>query len=102
MSNPAANESQAPVLPEIKPCKHMEGLVSSLSDHSLHGPALWYTKFHVATCHSCSVALIALRSLRTRLAGLSRAGGEGGPALSEDRLEKIEKALDEIDRDRVS
>ena len=58
--------------PEIKPCEHMTGLVNQMADESLHGPALWYARFHVATCRSCAAALAALLAIRARLTMLTR------------------------------
>jgi len=99
MSQAQTEPNVAADYPEIKPCEHMAGMVSSLSDGSLHGVALWYTKFHVATCPKCTAALAALRTLRERLSALTHLGAmPQAIGLAPERRAKMEEAFEQIER----
>jgi len=55
---------------DLKPCRHMTGLVSSLADDTLTGIALWFTLRHIAGCPRCRNGLEYFHALRARLATL--------------------------------
>ena len=78
----------------IKPCKHMEALVSSLSDGSLHGAARWYTMWHLRVCSQCRAALEGFKTLRSRLKSFQDAHSE--PRIGNQ--ETILKRMDEVDK----
>jgi hypothetical protein len=81
---------------KMEACAHMESYVSALSDGSLSGLALWYTRWHLFTCRKCSAALRALRILRERLWKLGQSAGNSA-GLSGERRSAVEKAMDDID-----
>lgn len=54
----------------LKPCRHMTGLVSALSDDTLTGIALWFTLRHIAGCRGCRNGLEYFHALRARLADI--------------------------------
>ena len=89
-------DNRAPI-EKIEPCPHMENYVSALSDGSLKGLALWYTKWHLFTCRKCSAALRAMAILRARLWKLGQASG-ASTSLSRERRSAMEKAMDDIDK----
>ena len=82
---------------KIEACAHMESYVSALSDGSLSGLALWYTRWHLFTCRKCTAAFKALRILRERLWKLGQAAGNSA-GLSGERRSVVEKAMDDIDK----
>ena len=82
---------------DVQPCKHMEGMVSSLADGSLRGPARWYTQLHTMHCSQCRTALNHLRVVIDKVADLREDGPPGAERLQADRREGIERALDEVD-----
>ena len=88
-------ENKVP-LEKIEPCAHMESYVSALSDGSLKGLALWYTKWHLFTCRKCSAAFRGLRILRERLWKLGQSAGNS-TGLTGERRSVVEKAMDDID-----
>lgn len=82
----------------IKPCHHMEQAVSALSDGSLTGVALWYTRLHVAGCKQCSQALTAFQGLRTRLSQMHNASDSTVPiALSESKKLSLDEAMEDME-----
>jgi hypothetical protein len=88
-------ENRAPT-EKIEACAHMESYVSALSDGSLKGLALLYTKWHLFTCRKCTAAFRALRILRERLRNLGQFAGNSA-GLSGERRSVVEKAMDDID-----
>jgi hypothetical protein len=50
-----------------KPCPHMKGRLSELSDDTAKGLSRWYTQLHVGGCPGCMSTLTGLRRLRSRL-----------------------------------
>jgi len=55
----------------LKPCWHMQTLVSAWMDGKLTGVTRWYTKTHVAHCPQCDASVPFLRGLRERVHLLS-------------------------------
>ena len=53
---------------DLKPCRHMTGLVSALADDTLTGIARWFTTQHIAGCPRCANGLEYFHALRARLA----------------------------------
>jgi hypothetical protein len=83
---------------EIKPCHHMETLVSGLADGSLSGPARWYTWMHVSYCRKCHAALDAFRALRAHLGHWRSTESEPNTtALTPERRAALDAAMDRID-----
>jgi hypothetical protein len=56
----------------VKPCRHMESLVSAWVDGKLTGIARWYTELHVKGCPQCQSSLPFLRTLNFRLSALAQ------------------------------
>ena len=56
----------------VKPCRHMETLVSAWADGKLTGLARWYTALHVKGCPQCQSSLPFLQTLHFRLSALSQ------------------------------
>lgn len=56
----------------VKPCRHMETLVSAWVDGTLTGIARWYTELHVKGCPQCQSSLPFLRTLHFRLSALGQ------------------------------
>ena len=87
----------------VKPCRHMEGLVSAWVDGALTGLSRLYTEFHVRTCPQCTASLPFLRLLKGRLAGLPNAEPEKtevpAPALPAERWENVNDEWDRTDRE---
>jgi hypothetical protein len=92
----AANESELPAEQDVRPCKHMEGMVNSLADGTLHGPARWYTELHSLHCTQCRAAV---KNLRTVIATVKELGGdaEHRAPMPGARRADIERAMDEVD-----
>ncbi|HLJ56606.1 MAG TPA: hypothetical protein VKT77_16325 [Chthonomonadaceae bacterium] len=93
----SANESGLAVEQDVRPCKHMEGMVNSLADGTLHGPARWYTELHAMHCTQCRAAV---RNLRTVIATVKELGGEDArptAKMSDERRADIVRAMDEVD-----
>lgn len=55
---------------DLKPCRHMTGLVSALADDTLTGILRWFTTQHVAGCSRCHNGLEYFHALRVRLVTL--------------------------------
>ncbi len=75
----------------VKPCSHMETLVSAWVDGKLTGLARWYTEWHVKNCPQCQSSLPFLRTLHFRLSTL---GKDAAPEqqLSKQRWQAVEAA----------
>ena len=75
----------------VKPCRHMQTLVSAWVDGKLTGLARWYTERHVKDCPQCQSSLPFLRTLHFRLSAL---GKDAGPekTLSEQQWQAVEAA----------
>ncbi len=56
----------------VKPCSHMETLVSAWVDGKLTGIARWYTALHVKGCPQCQASVPFLRTLHFRLSELGQ------------------------------
>src|SRR5689334_6216458 len=80
---------------DVRPCKHMEEMVSGFVDGSLRGPARWYTQLHVMHCTQCRAAEKNLRVVIRQVAGLREE--TSGPSMPAERREEIERELDKID-----
>jgi hypothetical protein len=82
----------------VKPCWHMQTLVSAWTDGKLKGLAKWYTERHVADCPQCQSSLPFLKELHGRLFTLA---GQTPPAsaesLAEERWEAVENAWKEAE-----
>lgn len=74
----------------LKPCWHMQTLVSAWLDGRLSGLALWYTKKHIKDCPQCQASVPFLKSLHFRLSGLGQKPAED--TLSETRWKAVEEA----------
>ena len=74
----------------VKPCRHMETLVSAWVDGKLTGLARWYTELHVKGCPQCRSALPFLRTLHFRLSALNRTPAP--ETLSDTRWQAVEAA----------
>ena len=74
----------------VKPCRHMETLVSAWVDGKLTGIARWYTALHVKGCPQCQSSLPFLRTLHFRLSALSRT--PPAETLSDPRWQALEAA----------
>jgi len=74
----------------VKPCRHMETLVSAWVDGKLTGIARWYTALHVKGCPQCQSSLPFLQTLHFRLSAL---GSTSVPEkLSDPRWQAVEAA----------
>ena len=82
---------------DVRPCKHMEEMVSGFVDGSLRGPARWYTQLHVLHCTQCRAAAKNLRVVIGQVSTLRSDGSEGDGRLSAGRREEIERAMDKAD-----
>lgn len=80
---------------DLKPCRHMQTLVSAWVDGKLTGLARWYTEKHVQGCPQCQSSLPFLRSLHFRLSGLGKA--QTPERLSEKRWEAVHAAWAQAD-----
>lgn len=90
----------------VKPCAHMQALVSAWLDGHLSGLARWYTTRHVHGCAQCQASLPFLRGLRARLLALPDADnapdGMASPlasaqALTPQRWNTVEAAWEQAD-----
>lgn len=82
---------------DVRPCKHMEEMVSGFADGSLQGPAQWYTRIHMLYCTPCAAAAKNLRVLIGQISRLRDAQARGAGELTEDRREEIARGLDNVD-----
>ena len=82
---------------DVRPCKHMEGMVNGLADDTLHGPARWYTEFHALHCTQCRAAVKNLRVVIGKVKDLRDDGTANAERLPADRRAKLDHALDEVD-----
>jgi hypothetical protein len=81
---------------DVRPCKHMEGMVSGYADGSLKGPGRWYTQLHALHCTQCRVAIQHLRVVIDKVSEL-REDGTPAERLPTDRRAEIDRALDDVD-----
>ena len=81
---------------DVRPCKHMEGMVNGLADGSLHGPARWYTQLHVMHCAHCKAAVKNLRVVIGKVSALRQDGMASPERLPTDRRVALERAMDEV------
>ena len=88
--------------PAIEPCEHMKEYVSALSDDTLRGPARWYTQLHASYCTKCGTALKSLRHLRARLNRLRRENADREAALTQERHQAVQKAMEAADASQSS
>jgi hypothetical protein len=94
MSEQETRDEQAGATP-IEPCEHMEHMVNGLSDDSIHGPAKWYTQWHVAICPKCNAALKGLREVREQVQTLRDEQPEGVvQTLTEERRAAVDSAME--------
>lgn len=85
---------------EIRPCPHMANWVSAMSDGSLKGMMLWYTRLHVRDCLHCREAHDAMQDLETQLGSLNTNVSPEAPAtLTPERKQALNSAMDELDRE---
>jgi hypothetical protein len=97
MSSQQAPDYEIAPQDDVRPCKHMEGMVSSLADGSLHGPARWYTQFHAMHCIQCKTAVKQLRAVIDRVSVLREEAPGQGQELPMERRAELEHAMDEVD-----
>ena len=90
-------EGELAVEQDVRPCEHMEGMVSGLADGSLHGPALWYTQMHAMHCTKCKAAVKNLRVVIGRVKELGDDSGQPGAKMPDARRADLDRALDEVD-----
>ncbi len=86
---------------DVKPCRHMQTLVSAWTDGRLSGLARWYTEAHMKSCPQCRSSVPFLHDLRSRLGALGQSpGGEatGGEALTETQRQALEAAWEQAER----
>ena len=74
----------------VKPCSHMETLVSAWVDGKLTGIARWYTALHVKGCPQCQSSLPFLQTLHFRLSALAQS--PAAEKLSDTRWQAVEAA----------
>jgi len=74
----------------VKPCRHMETLVSAWVDGKLTGIARWYTALHVKGCPQCQSSLPFLQTLHFRLSELGQTPAP--EKLSDPRWQAVEAA----------
>ena len=84
---------------DLKPCPHMQTLVSAWLDGALTGLMRWYTEWHVAHCPRCTDAVPVLRVLRARLRRLSEVPPD--PALTPEQRNAVEAAWQRADQSSV-
>ena len=85
---------------DLKPCPHMENLVSAWLDGALNGLMAWYTRWHVSQCPRCTDAVPVLRVLRGRLRGIAERPPD--PALTPEQRAAVEAAWQRVDQAPVS
>jgi len=81
----------------LKPCWHMQTLVSAWVDGKLSGLTRWYTEQHIKGCPQCQSSLPFLRDLRFRLSSLGQrpVSREG---LTDSQWEAVEKAWEQAEK----
>lgn len=95
--NSQFQDSEEGGTPAIEPCEHMKENISALSDDTLRGPARWFASLHASYCPKCRPALKSLRHLRARLGRLRREDAARDMALTEERREAVQKAMEAAD-----
>lgn len=79
---------------ELKPCTHMQLLVSAWTDGQLNGLLRQFTEWHIRHCPRCSSAVSVLQTLRGRL---RRLPPHSEAPLSLGRREFLEEAWKRAD-----
>lgn len=82
----------------LKPCGHMQTLVSAWLDGRLTGLARWYTEKHVKDCPQCQASVPFLKSLRFWLRDLGTK--PAAETLSETRWQAVEAAWKQSEQQR--
>ena len=80
---------------DLKPCKHMETLVSSMVDGNLKGLPLLYTKSHVKGCAKCAASIPHLGKLKDRVCELGNQ--EDNTIMPPERWSNVEEGWDKTD-----
>jgi len=83
---------------ELKPCPHMQTLVSAWLDNALTGLLRAYTRWHVAHCPRCTAAVPVLLALRGRLRRFSNALPAEEETLTPQRRAAVESAWERADQ----
>ena len=82
----------------VKPCWHMQTLVSAWVDGRLSGLARWYTEQHVKDCPQCQASVPFLKTLHFRLSDL---GKKPDPAkLSDAQWQAVEAAWEQAEKQK--
>ena len=79
----------------VKPCWHMQTLVSAWVDGRLTGLARWYTEKHVHDCPQCQASVPFLESLHLRLSDLGQKPERG--TLTEQQWQAVEAAWEQAE-----
>ena len=85
---------------DLKPCRHMTGLVSALADDSLTGIPRWFTTQHIAGCPRCRNGLEYFHALRARLATLD--AREEKKAMTPEQWAAAEAKWEKADREEAA
>ena len=80
----------------LKPCRHMQTLVSAWVDGRLSGLARWYTEKHVKDCPQCRASVPFLKSLHFRLSSLETKPAQD--TLTEPQWQAVEAAWEQAER----
>lgn len=78
----------------VKPCKHMEGLLHRAADGKLRGLAKWYAWAHIHRCAGCTAFM---RRLEATLLALRAARGAAQDVDALNRLRDHVRALSEAE-----
>jgi len=81
---------------DVQPCSHMRDNISTLSDGSLSGLMLWYTRAHVSQCEHCNIAFQRMVKLREDLRTLQAT--DAGAELSPEQQAILAKQLDVVEQ----
>lgn len=82
----------------VKPCRHMQTLVSAWVDGRLTGLARWYTEKHVHDCPQCQASVPFLKSLHFRLSDLGAKPAQ--EALTEQQWQAVEAAWEQAEQQK--
>jgi hypothetical protein len=86
---------------DMKPCRHMENLVSNRVDDKLTGAAKIYTDWHVSQCSKCQAGMQNLIVLKKRLSDLGPAGDQSGQSgLPAEQWSSVEAEWQKADASR--
>ena len=86
---------------DLKPCPHMQTLVSAWVDDALNGLLSRYTEWHVRHCPRCSAAVPVLRALQSRLHQY-RLASAGEATLTSERRAALQEAWERADQAAAS